>query len=385
MKIRIYVIIALFILEFIRIPLFAVLNLRWLGSFLHIALLFSPALLFQGFSWKFERSRYFVFWAMWAFVMTIALFLKGLPPSVYMAMLASLFAPLVLPILIDVCSNKKEHWDQILREVLRIIFYVGTLYFFAEWIVVSRLQLISQCQLASYLANERSSQFCDTGRSMAVGFFIYKDMSLAIVMGAFLSFTDWANSRINALRFFLLTFSMAVVDSITLSGILLFLLPFRFRGTLRSGLALKLLFVLITLNLFVFSSSYGRIIGYFINELNLNVFLPSLEGCTWKNLFILTDGESQTCHSREMHSLFYLFKFGLMATLSWYFTLALIGWKFLRTFFVDKNVPPILFFPVVFLLNAVHYSGAEGWGVNYFMFVVLFLCMLGNFKNVSFK
>lgn len=373
LQVRIFIVVALLVLEFFRLPLFAVMGIRSLGPILHVLVFLSPLLLYKKFSLSFKGFGPFVLLTVWSLVSSILLLAKGLAPGVYLAMIAPITAPFLFLLLIVVFANDLPSWEKVARLVLRIGFFSGSLYLFLEWLLISKFHVISQCDWASFLGGSYDAQYCDTNRYMLFGFFVYKDMSLAIIMGGFLSFSNWREKFWTCARVLLMIFSLFAVDSLVLSGVFLVLLGVRFRKQLKGNLLLPAFLFLSLLNMFLYTRSFRRLRDYLVNELNLHNFIPSTGGCSRENWFFTLDGTSQFCHSKEVHSLFYMFKFGVLATLSWYFSFLIVTVLFCWDWFKDRPVTTLMYFPLVFILNAAHYSGAESWGVNFICFLVFYI------------
>lgn len=376
LKIRSSVVIGLFALEFFRVPLFAAFNLREVGSILHIVTFLSPLIMYRNFSFDLRKFYLFSLLTIWSLLASAVLFYKGLDLKIWLEMVAPITMPFLFVMGILFFSNDKKIWLKVTKTILSIGFYGGSLYLLGEWFFIAQLKWMSQCEWASFVTNAYNIQYCDTNRVMPVGFFVYKDMSLAIIMAGFFSFENWKDKRLILLRTALLLFSVLSVDSLILSGVFLLVLPIRFWSSIRGNLVFPLFLILSFVNIFLYSKSFVRIRDYLVNELNLNNFIPTVSGCSKSTLFFQLDGAWLHCHSKEVHSLLYLFKFGVLATFSWYFIFLWMLLLCFKDWIRFGNLATLMFFPLVFIFNAVHYSGAESWGVNFLIFLIFYLYLM---------
>tara|TARA_Y100001958_G_C21241349_1_gene569191 strand:- start:945 stop:2120 length:1176 start_codon:yes stop_codon:yes gene_type:complete len=374
LQVRIFIVVALLVLEFFRLPLFAFIGIRSMGPVLHILVFLSPLLLYKKFSLNFRGFGPFILVTVWSLVSTILFLAKGMSLGAYSSTIAPITTPFLLVFGILVFSNDVDSWRKVARWVLAISFYLGSMSLIAEWLVISKLNLISQCDWASFVANSFDSQYCNTNRFMPVGFFVYKDMSLAILLGGFFAFSNWKNKWEVALRVALVLFSLWIVDSIVLTGIFLVVSVIRFYVVARRNLLLYATsLLLIFLNLFSYSRSFYRLRDYLVNELNLHNFIPSTGGCSDEFWLFQLDGASEYCSSKEIHSLLSMFRFGVLGTLSWYLSLAVMFIIFCYDWIKRRPITTLMYFPIVFIFNASHYSGIESWGVNYLSFIIFYV------------
>lgn len=357
--------------EIFRIPILASVGLQSYGPYVHVLAIASIFTSASGIALNFKEIKFYVIWLLFSIVSIFVLKYNDPEFENSLRQLLSIMAPALVPFLIISLKIDTQKLNNNIGKLLSAIFYVGTIYVLFEWVLLKN-NVFNQCQIASWFTGTYNVQYCNTARQMVTGFYIFKDVSLALIVATFFSFKEWNNKKIVLIRVILLALSLIIVDSLT---VLLFIIPLvllKFYNSVMNNRKFYYLFFILCLFAFQFTPSYERLNSYILHELDLSKFLPQIQGCQLGVGLFIDNQISQVCDSREVHSMFYLFKFGLLPTVFWYSMIAHSGIIALKQFLTRKAIDSLLYFNIAMTMSMIHYSGIEGWGVN-FLVVSIYL------------
>lgn len=366
--------------EIFRMPILAFFNLQSYGFLVHVLVILSLFFCARGFRPSVKELKFYYLWLFFSGISLYLLTLIDLRYKESWRQLFSIMTPAVVPIILVSLKFDEKKFVNMLEKLLGSLFYVGSFYIIVEWVLLKN-QIFDQCKIASWFHGAHNSQYCNSGRPMVTGFYVFKDISLALIVATFFSFKDWSNKKIIGFRAFLLLINLIIVDSITIFFLVLPLTTLKFYKKIKGNVYLFYLVFIVIAFFFQFTYTYTRIHSYFIHELDLSRFLPEIAGCQWGRGILIDARHSEFCDSREIHSMFYLFKFGLMPTIFWYSMIAHSAWIAMCQFLKNRQIMPILYFNVTMTMAMVHYSGIEGWGVNFLVASIYLLTSKSSVKR----
>lgn len=350
-------------------PLLAIIHLQSFGFILHAGFLAIPFLFFNKLAFKSLKFDFFEIWLVLSAVTGAVLLMRGLPLSVYIPQVIPTAIPPVLIILYKIFNVPAKKLDELITKTLKVSFYIGSAYFIAEWLLIQKLQLIPLCDFSTWFNGHEVDQYCAPGRSMMIGFLIFKDIGFAYLMGCYFSLEKDSVKKQLA-NFVLIFFTLVITDSITLIAIFFLILVVQNTRLIRKHFHYAFFAFLCMVAVFFHTSTFMRIMSYLTLELNLTNYLPVSVTC--ESLLFSLNGINSSCNSNEVHSLFYLYKFGILPTLGWYFSFLMSCYYFVK-FKLTRIDNRLLYFNLVFVMNALHYSGAESWGINFIFVTILYL------------
>jgi hypothetical protein len=364
--------VVLLLINLFRMPIIAIFKIQQFGFYFHVLILAAPLFLKDNFSnFKIPRPIYII-WALVGAISFLVLLKIGVEKNFLKSQVLPFVIPCFFPAYLDLLNINTGRLKQFFERIALYTFYAGSIYIIVEYFAIHGIQLTSQCDYTAWFFGEKSSQYCNTMRKMPIGFLVYKDFSLSLILATFFSLKP-KELKFKLLNISLVIVNMILVDSITLSFVFLAVITLKHIKFIKENIKTSLLIILILMNIFSFTPTFQRIFGYLLAELNLSTFLPILNGFQFENLFFTKNGIGEFYNSQEFHSLFYLFRYGVLASIGWYSFWILSSIFIIKEIYLKNGLNSRLLFNAVFLLSGLHYSGAETWGVNLLFCIVVFI------------
>lgn len=359
----------LILLDIFRMPLLALLHIQHYGFLFHLGFLVIPFLFYSKINIKNLSFGFFEIWLIVSLFSSALLLTAGMEKGIFVSQVLPILFPPALIVLFKILDVDESKLYKLLDSVLYYSFYIGSSYFIGEWLLVQKLKLFSQCDFSTWFNGHIVDQYCAPGRRMLIGFLIFKDFGLAFIMGSYFSLRKGSLKK-QSINFVLIFLCLVLTDSITLIAIFFLLLIIQNASQIKKHFQIAFFIFLSLVSVFFQTSTFSRIMSYITLELNLTNYLPVYSGCDFK-LYSL-DSFNISCNSNEVHSLYYLIKFGILPTVCWYLAFIMSVFYIVKAELNKRNAR-LLYFNLVFVLSAIHYSGAESWGINFIFVMILYL------------
>lgn len=372
--------IILMLINIFRMPIVATLEI-YQFSFIFHSFLFISFLFLKDWKTKLQAPRaIYISWSLLAALSFVILFNIDVPKNLLKSQVLPFVVPAFFPLFLNILNIEKEKLLSFFYKLCTYIFYLGSFWFIGEYFFVHILKIVSQCDFASWLHGQENIQYCQTSRKMPVGFIIYKDISLSLLIGCYFLFKN-IRLRNQIFNTVLILLNLVIVDSLTLFFTFFVILSLKHYNYIKNNFWKALILVLFSLNLFTFTNSFKRIFDYIFSDLDLSSFLPIYSEPKWENIFYTAQGINEQWNSQEFHSLYYLFQYGFFATLPWYLFWIISLVLAIKEIKKHQKLTSFLIFNMVLVFSGLHYSGAEAWGINLIFCALTFLAIENLYKE----